>query len=34
MEFKNAAIIVEGYNFTNADEVYNALEANQIGRKL
>ena len=34
MNFKNAIVIAEGYNFTNDEEVYDALEANQIGVKL
>ena len=34
MEFRKAVILTEGYHFTNADEVYNALEANQIGVKI
>ena len=34
MDFENAIVIAEGYNFTNDDEVYEALEANQIGVKL
>ena len=31
--YKYRRLLTEGYNFTNADEVYNALEANQIGVK-
>lgn len=31
--YKYRKLLTEGYNFTNADEVYNALEANQIGVK-
>ena len=34
MEFRKAVILTEGYNFTNADEVVDAFEANQIGVKI
>lgn len=31
--YKYRRLLTEGYNFTNVDEVYDALEANQIGVK-
>ena len=31
---KYVRLLTEGYNFTNDEEVYNALEANQIGVKI
>jgi len=33
IRYKYARLLTEGYNFTNADEVYSALESNQVGVK-